>query len=48
MISLKFPDGSARDFQPGVTGREVAESISKSLEKNAVSEATSVDVRGRR
>ena len=36
MISLKFPDGSARDFQPGVTGREVAESISKSLEKNAV------------
>jgi threonyl-tRNA synthetase len=36
MISLKFPDGSARDFKPGVTGRAVAQSISKSLEKNAV------------
>jgi threonyl-tRNA synthetase len=36
MISLKFPDGSARDFESGVTGRDVAQSISKSLEKNAV------------
>ncbi|BAQ17810.1 threonine--tRNA ligase [Methyloceanibacter caenitepidi] len=36
MISLKFPDGSARDFESGVTGRDVAASISKSLEKNAV------------
>jgi threonyl-tRNA synthetase len=36
MISLKFPDGSARDFESGVTGRDVAASIAKSLEKNAV------------
>jgi len=36
MISLTFPDGSARDFKPGVTGRDVAESISKSLGKKAV------------
>ena len=36
MISLKFPDGSARDFSPGVTGRDVAESIAKSLAKKAV------------
>jgi len=36
MISLKFPDGSARDFESGVTGRAVAASIAKSLEKNAV------------
>jgi threonyl-tRNA synthetase len=36
MISLTFPDGSSRDFQPGVTGRDVAESISKSLAKKAV------------
>ena len=36
MISLTFPDGSARDFKPGVTGREVAESIAKSLAKKAV------------
>jgi threonyl-tRNA synthetase len=36
MISLTFPDGSARDFKPGVTGRDVAESISTSLGKKAV------------
>src|SRR5688500_18059159 len=36
MISLTFPDGSSCDFQPGVTGRDVAESISKSLAKKAV------------
>jgi len=36
MISLTFPDGSARNFKPGVTGREVADSISKSLAKEAV------------
>jgi threonyl-tRNA synthetase len=39
MISLTFPDGSARDFKPGVTGRDVAESISKSLAKKAVAMA---------
>src|SRR5665648_227724 len=36
MISLKFPDGSARDFKSGVTGRDVAESIAKALAKKAV------------
>jgi threonyl-tRNA synthetase len=36
MISLKFPDGSARDFESRVTGRAVAESIAKSLAKKAV------------
>ena len=36
MISLQFPDGSRREFEPGVTGREVAESIAKSLAKKAV------------
>ena len=36
MISLKFPDGSARDFESGVTGRDVAEQIAKSLAKKAV------------
>jgi threonyl-tRNA synthetase len=35
-ISLTFPDGSARGFKSGVTGREVAESIAKSLAKKAV------------
>jgi threonyl-tRNA synthetase len=41
MISLTFPDGSARDFESGVTGRDVAESIAKSLAKKAV--AVSLD-----
>ncbi len=36
MIDLKFPDGSVRQFENGVTGRDVAASISKSLEKKAL------------
>jgi threonyl-tRNA synthetase len=36
-ISLTFPDGNARDFDKGVTPAEVAESISKSLSKKAIS-----------
>jgi threonyl-tRNA synthetase len=39
MISLTFPDGTSRDFEPGVTGRDVADSISKSLGKKAVAMA---------
>ncbi len=38
-ISLTFPDGNARDFDAGVTPAEVATSISKSLEKKAISAA---------
>ena len=33
MIDLIFPDGSKRQFDDGVTGRDVAASIAKSLEK---------------
>ncbi|MBV2358332.1 threonine--tRNA ligase [Thalassococcus sp. CAU 1522] len=36
-ISLTFPDGNARDYDAGVTPAEVAESISKSLSKKAIS-----------
>lgn len=36
MIDLIFPDGSQRQFEDGVTGRDVAASIAKSLEKKAV------------
>ncbi|MFI4935837.1 MAG: threonine--tRNA ligase [Caulobacterales bacterium] len=36
MIDLKFPDGSGRSFEEGVTGRAVAASISPSLEKKAL------------
>ena len=36
MIKLTFPDDSVREFEAGVTGREIAEGISKSLSKKAV------------
>ncbi|MCP3969078.1 MAG: threonine--tRNA ligase [Rhodobacteraceae bacterium] len=36
-ISLTFPDGNARSYDAGVTPAEVAESISKSLSKKAIS-----------
>ena len=36
MIDLIFPDGSKRQFEAGVTGRDIAASISKSLEKKAI------------
>jgi len=36
MIQLKFPDGQARSFDDGVTGADVAASISPSLAKKAL------------
>ncbi|MGE0237979.1 MAG: threonine--tRNA ligase [Parvibaculaceae bacterium] len=36
MINLTFPDGAVRQVQAGLTGSELAASISKSLEKKAV------------
>ena len=39
MIHLTFPDNSIRDFPAGITGRDVAEGISKSLAKKAVAMA---------
>ena len=36
MITLTFPDGNTRDFDAGVTGKQVAESIAKSLAKKSV------------
>ena len=36
MIDLIFPDGSKRQFEVGATGRDVAASIAKSLEKRAM------------
>lgn len=35
-VSLTFPDGSVRSYDASATGRDVAESISKSLAKKAV------------
>src|ERR1700749_1735160 len=36
MIDLKFPDGSSRSFEDGVTARAVASSISPSLVKKSL------------
>ncbi len=36
-VSLTFPDGNARDYEAGITAADVAESISKSLAKKAIS-----------
>jgi len=44
MIKLTFPDNSSREFPAGVTGREVAEGISKSLAKKAVAMALDGEV----
>ena len=44
-ISLKFPDGSVRDYDAAMTGAALAESISKSLAKKAVAYAIDGTVR---
>jgi len=42
MINITFPDGSKKEFPSGITGKEIAESISKSLAK----EALAIEVNG--
>ncbi|MGN1235927.1 MAG: TGS domain-containing protein, partial [Bacteroidaceae bacterium] len=37
MIKITFPDGSVREYQSGVTGLQIAESISPALARNVVS-----------
>ena len=44
-ISLTFPDGSVREYASGITGREVAESIAKSLAKKSVAYALDGELR---
>ena len=37
MIKITFPDGSIREYESGVTGLQIAESISPALARNVVS-----------
>ncbi len=37
MVKITFPDGSVREYEQGVTGFEIAESISPALARNVVS-----------
>jgi len=39
MINLTFPDGAQRPFPAGISGREVAEGIAKSLARRTVAMA---------
>jgi threonyl-tRNA synthetase len=44
-LSLEFPDGSVRNFQAGISGRELAEGISKSLAKKSVAYVLNGDLK---
>ena len=44
-VSLRFPDGSLKEFAAGTTGRAVAEGISKSLAKKSVAIAIDGELR---
>jgi threonyl-tRNA synthetase len=44
-VSLKFPDGSSRDYPATMTGAELAESISKSLARKAIAYSLDGEVR---
>ena len=44
-ISLTFPDGNSRQYDAGVTGLQVAESIAKSLAKKSVAYALDGELR---
>ena len=37
-ITITFPDGKKRIYEKGITGNEIAESISKSLQKKAIAQ----------
>lgn len=36
MITIRFPDGNSKDFEAGITGEEIAHSISPGLRKQAL------------
>ena len=44
-ITLIFPDGSAHEFESGVTGMDVARSISEGLARAALSVGINNEVR---
>ena len=37
MIKITLPDGSVREFEPGVTALDIAKSISEGLARNVLS-----------
>ena len=45
MINITFPDGSVRSYEQGVTGLQIAESISPALARSVVSCGAKVRVK---
>ena len=43
-IMITFPDGSKKEFESGITGGRIAESISRGLAKNALSVSVNGEV----
>ncbi len=37
MVKITFPDGSVREYEKGITGLQIAESISPALARDVVS-----------
>ena len=44
-ITIKFPDGSKRQFESGTTGRQIAEAISKGLAREALAISVNGEIR---
>ena len=43
-LKISFPDGTVREFSQGVTGAEIARSISEGLARNALAAEVNGDV----
>lgn len=45
MVKIKFPDGSVKEFEPGITGLDIASSISPKLAKEVLSISVNGEIR---
>lgn len=45
MVKIKFPDGSVKEFEPGITGLDIAASISPKLAKEVLSISVNGEIR---
>lgn len=46
MINITFPDGSVRSYEQGVTGLQIAESISPALARDVLACGVNGETRG--
>ncbi len=45
MVKIKFPDGSVKEYEPGITGLDIASSISPKLAKEVLSISVNGEIR---